>query len=124
MSFNRGMRGILCILLTSCSVVFGQVYTPPSGGYSVNKAALGAGIGAGVGAGVLFMTLHNHGVYKGCVGQDGKTLTRKDGKSFELGSSLKPGEKFSIKAKKDKEDPTGSKLNVIDIKKDLGPCEK
>ena len=127
MSLKSRMCTVSGILLISCPIVFGQVYTPPpgGGGYSVNKAALGAGIGAGVGAGVLFMTMRHHGMYTGCVGEDGKTLTRKDGKSFELvGAPLKAGEKFSLKAKKDKEDSTGSKLNVVDVKKDLGPCEK
>ena len=135
MSFKSRLSIASSILVLACPMVFGQVYTPPpggttspgytppSGGYSVNKAALGAGIGAGVGAGVLFMMMRHRGTYTGCVAADGKSLVRKDGKTFQLvGTELKPGEKFSLKAKKDKDDSNG--LNVVDVKKDFGPCEK
>jgi hypothetical protein len=125
MSFKNRVSVITSIFVFACPMVFGQVYTPPSGGYKANKAAIGAGIGAGVGAGVLFLALHHRGMYTGCVSPDGKSLVRSDGKSFQLlGAELKPGEKFSVKAKKEKDDSSGERLNVIDVKKDHGPCEK
>ena len=125
MSLKTRMSIITTVFVLACPMVFGQVYTPPTGGYKANKAAIGAGIGAGVGAGVLYMTLHHRGMYTGCVGADGKSLVRSDGKTFQLiGSELKPGEKFSLKATKDKEDASGTRLKVVDVKKDFGPCEK
>ena len=137
MSFKSRLSVASSVLVLACPMVFGQVYTPPpggttapgytppSGGYKANKAMIGAGIGAGVGAGILFMTLHHRGMYTGCVAADGKSLISKEGKTFQLiGSDLKPGEKFSLKAKKDKDDSGVERLNVVDVKKDHGPCEK
>jgi hypothetical protein len=100
-------------------------YTAPSHGYSANKAAIGAGIGAGAGGGALFLALRHRGVHKGCVGSDGNSLTDKNGHRFQLeGSSLKPGEEVSVKTKKVKDDSSGSTLEVVDVKKDLGRCEE
>jgi hypothetical protein len=125
MSFKNRISIITTTFVFACPMIFGQVYTPPSAGYKANKALIGAGIGAGVGAAVLYMTLHHRGMYTGCIGADGKSLVRNDGKTFQLsGLDFKPGEKLSLKATKDKEDSSGSKLNVVDVKKDFGPCEK
>ena len=100
-------------------------YTAPSQGYGANKAAIGAGIGAGVGAGALFLALRHRGVHTGCVGTDGNSLMDKNGHRFRLqGSSLKPGEQVSVKTKKVKDDSSGSTLEVVDVKKDLGSCEE
>ncbi len=100
------------------------VYKPRS--YSVNKAMIGAGAGAAVAGGVLFYALRHRGMYHGCVGPDGNTLTRdKDGKQFHLeGQTLQPGEKVSIKAKKDANDSDGGTLEVEKVRKDYGPCEQ
>src|SRR5437660_4560319 len=62
-------------------------YTPPSQGYGVNKAALGAGIGAGAGGAALFLAMRHRGIHKGCVGPDGATLTDKNGHRFQLQGS-------------------------------------
>ena len=92
--------------------------------YGVNKAMVGAGVGAVAAGGILFYTLKHRGVYEGCVSPDGKTLTRKDGKRFQLeGQSLARGNRVSFKAKKSEDDSTGSTLDVQDIRKDFGPCE-
>ena len=127
------------LVLLSCQLTFAQYggpmaptpapgtpgYTPPSGGYSSNKAAIGAGIGAGAAGGALFLALRHRGVHKGCVGPDGNSLTDKSGHRFQLqGSSLKPGEEVSVKTKKVRDDSNGSTLEVVDLKKDLGPCEE
>ena len=101
-------------------------YTPNSKSYGVNKAAIGAGIGAGAGAGVLYLVMHNRGVYKGCVGLDGTTFTNeKDGRKLRLqASSVQPGERVSIKTKKAETDASGPTLEVVNVRRDFGPCEQ
>ena len=48
----------------------------------------------------------------------------KDGKQFRLeGQSMQPGEKVSIKAKKDSNDSSGETLEVVNVRKDYGRCE-
>lgn len=98
-------------------------YTPKS--YGVNKAMIGAGAGAAAAGGLVLYAVRHRGVYQGCVGPDGKMLIRdKDGKQFRLeGESLQPGEKVSIKAKKDGNDSAGETLEVLKVRKDFGRCE-
>lgn len=98
-------------------------YTPKS--YGVNKAMIGAGVGGAVAGGILFYELRHRGIYQGCVGPDGKTLTRtKDGHQFKLeGEPLQAGESVSIKAKKDGNDSSGDTLEVANVRKDFGRCE-
>ncbi len=99
-------------------------YVPPAHGYQANPALIG-GLAAGgaAAAGGIFYFMHHHNVYQGCVGQDGKSLIRKDGKHFQLDntSPLTPGDKVAVKAKKSGDD--GSTLEVSKLKKDYGPCE-
>src|SRR5215472_13921454 len=101
-------------------------YSAPSGGYKTNAAMIAGLIGGGAAAagGVYFLTRHRN-VYTGCVGPDGKTLVRqKDGTSFQLkGTSLTPGEKVALKAKKSADEEVAT-LEVQDIKKDYGACEQ
>ena len=98
-------------------------YTPSAHCFSANKAAIGAGIGAGAG-GALFLAMRHRGMHKGCVGPDGNSLIDKSGRRFQLqGSSLKPGEEVSVKTRKPKDESSGSTLEVVDVKKDLGSCE-
>lgn len=103
------------------------VYSAPSGGYKTNAAMIGGLIGGGAAAaGGIYFLMRHHNTYTGCVGPDGKTLVRqKDGTSFQLkGTSLTPGEKVELKAKKSADDTTGAALDVQDVKKDYGACEQ
>jgi hypothetical protein len=101
-------------------------YTPPSGGYKANPALIGGLIGGGgaAAAGIWYF-MHHRNVVRGCVGPDGKTLVAdKDGKTFQLSSSLTPGERVSLKAKKDENEANSSTLQVEDVRKDYGRCEQ
>ena len=87
---------------------------------------IGALIGGGAAAaGGVYFLMHHRNVYTGCVGPDGKTLVRqKDGTSFQLkGTTLTPGEKVALKAKKSADEEVAT-LEVQDIKKDYGACEQ
>ena len=98
-------------------------YTAPSGGYKANPALIGGLIGGGAAAGAgIWYFMHHRNVMRGCIGPDGKTLVNeKDGKTFQLAdTSLTPGERVALKAKKADE----STLNVEDVKKDYGRCEQ
>lgn len=93
--------------------------------YGMNKAMIGAGVGGAAAGGILLYALRHRGVYEGCVGDDGKSLTRKDGTTFQLkGEKLQPGEKVSLKAKKDTSDSSGETLEVVNVRKDKGACER
>ncbi len=94
-------------------------YVAPSHGYKANPALIGGLVGGGAAAGAgLFYYKRHHNVYQGCVGPDGKQFQLQN-----LAFALTPGEKFSLKAKK-VDDGSGSTLEVQDIKKDLGRCER
>lgn len=101
-------------------------YTPPSGGYKAKPVLIGGLVGGGAAAaGGIWYFMHHRNLFQGCVGPDGKTLVReKDGQSFQLDSKLQPGERVSLKARKDDSDPSGSKLQVEDVRKDFGRCEQ
>jgi hypothetical protein len=144
MSRTRMMVFVTVVALTLCLSGFAQVYppgtptptgtampgtpgyTPPSGGYKANPALIGGLVGGGVAAaGGIWYFMHHRNVVQGCVGADGKTLIReKDGKRFQLDSSLTPGERVSLKAKKDESDTNSSTLQVEDVRKDYGRCEQ
>ena len=97
-----------------------------SGGYHTNGAIIGglAGGGAAAAGGIYFL-VHHHGLYTGCIGQDGNTLTAKNGKKFQLqGESLKPGERVALKAKESSDNTSGTTLEVQNINKDYGACEQ
>ncbi|HKD92017.1 MAG TPA: hypothetical protein VKB56_08945 [Terriglobales bacterium] len=137
---TRSTVAIAILALAACQVCLAQysggtmgttstgspVYTAPSGGYKTNGAMIGALVGGGAAAaGGVYFLMHHRNMYTGCVGPDGKTLVRqKDGTSFQLkGTSLTPGEKVALKAKKSADEEVAT-LEVQDVKKDYGACEQ
>ena len=102
-------------------------YVPPAHGYKANPALIGGLVGGGAAAaGGIWYYMHHRNLMQGCVGPDGKTLIReKDGQRFQLlGTTLQPGERVTLKAKKDDSDASGSSLQVEDVRKDSGRCEQ
>lgn len=129
------------VVLAFCSVSFAQYsggtgtgmstpgspgYTPPSGGYKANGALIGGLVGGGAAAGVgIYYMVHHRNLYTGCVSDDGKSLVQKNGTRFQLqGTSLKPGEKISLRAKKSASEGGDAVLDVQDVRKDFGACEQ
>ncbi len=93
--------------------------------YGVNKGAMGALVGGGAAAGILYMTKLRHPTVEGCVGPDGRTLVKDNGKSYAIvGDALRPGERVVVKTKKMKDSSGERALDVLEFRKDLGPCER